>query len=177
MKAPQQRPRLSVALGLALLAGCDQPTGDTRPRSSAPAVAPPEPVAEAPAPNPDARPREILGKRTQDIRDASKEAKAGGVETKGQIIAKDPITLPGNAYVSIVGKAAELQIEGALNLYQGETGEYPKTTEEFMEKIIKANNLALPKLPFYQEYVYVAAEHRLAIMEYPDRKAAANYPK
>ncbi len=46
-----------------------------------------------------------------------------------------------------------------------------------MEKIIKENNIALPTLPFYQEYGYNVAEHRLIILEYPDRKTQANYPK
>jgi hypothetical protein len=32
-------------------------------------------------------------------------------------------------------------------------------------------------LPFYQEYAYDAPNHKLVIMEYPDRTEAANYPK
>ena len=43
-----------------------------------------------------------------------------------------------------------------------------------MEKIIKANNIALPKLPFYQEYAYDAPNHKLVIIEYPDKKAAGD---
>jgi len=181
MRAPQQRrPRttlaLALGLGLAHLAGCDQPTGSTRPRARVPAP-PAADQAPAVAANPEARPRAILNERTQDIRDAAKEAKAGGVEADGKILAKDPITLPGNAYVSIIGQTAKLNIEHALDLYKAETGEFPKTTEEFMEKIIKANNMALPKLPFYQEYGYKADEHRLIIIEYPARKAEAGYPR
>jgi len=177
MNAPQ-RPRLAVALGFALLAGCDQPTGDTRPRSTAPVVAQPEAPTPPPAPAPEPKSREILGRRTQDVRDAAKEAKAGGVETAPRITATDPILLVGNAYVSIIGRSAQLNIESALNLYKaGNDGEYPKTTEEFMDKVIKANNIALPKLPEYQDYAYKAEEHKLVIMEYPDRKAKMNYPK
>ncbi len=138
----------------------------------------PVPVPEA-APTPPAKvePRPILGERTQDIRDAEKEKQAGGVAASPRIVAKDPIRITGNAYVSIVGQAATLNIKHAVDLYQAETGEYPKTTEEFMEKIIKANNIALPKLPFYQEYTYDVATHSLIVMEYPARKEAANYPK
>src|SRR5206468_9336468 len=119
----------------------------------------------------------ILGKRTQDIRDAEAEKKAGGVVTTPRITAKDPITLSGNAYVTAIGKTSIGNIEYALKLYQAETGEFPKTYEEFMEKIIKANNIALPKLPFYQEYGYDAPSHKLVIIEYPDRKKAAGYPE
>jgi hypothetical protein len=176
MSVPPRRPwpAPAIALGLALiLVGCDQPTGSTRrlkPKAA-------EPVAEAPDPPPPVAPRPILNQRTQDIRDASKEKQAGGVEKQPRITAKDPILLTGNAYVSIVSQAASQNIKHAIDLYQAETGEFPKTYEEFMEKIIKANNIALPTLPFYQEYAYDAPNHKLIVMEYPDRKEAANYPK
>ncbi len=170
---------LLAALGLALAPGCDQPTGTVKPRAAvAPAEAPAEPSPPAPAPAPaPVEDRGILGKRTQDIRDAKVESKAGGREASTKIIAKDPITLPGNAYVTMIGRTSQLQIEAAVKLYQGETGEYPKSLDEFMEKIIRPNNIALPKLPKYQDYAYDVDKHSLIIMEYPDRKEAMNYPK
>ena len=177
MSAPKRSLAPALALALAL-AGCDQPTGATRPRTKL--VLEPETTTPAPAPEPSpppVAPRPILGEKTQDVRDMAKEQKAGGVATQPRITAKDPILLTGNAYVSIVSQAASLNIKHALDLYQAETGEFPKTTEEFMEKIIKANNVALPKLPFYQEYGYDAPNHKLVVMEYPDRKEQANYPK
>lgn len=175
---------LATTLGALSLvvAGCDQPTGSTRPRSKAAeavGVATPEPAAEPaapPAPDP-ARPREILNRTTGDIRDAAAEAKAGGVATPPKITARDPITLPGNAYVSIVGQNSILNIKHAVDLYQAETGEFPKTYAEFMEKIIQPNGIRLPTLPFYQEYGYDAPSHSLVILEYPDRKARADYPR
>ena len=39
-----------------------------------------------------------------------------------------------------------------------------------MTGIIKANNIALPKLPPYQEYGYDEKEHKLVILEYEARK-------
>ena len=183
MSVPPRRPwpaRLT-ALGLTLaatLAGCDQPTGSTRPRSR---TNPPAEVAEAPAPQAPAPapvgPREILGQRTQDVRDMEKEKQAGGVVKDPKITIKQAYALQGNAYVSIVSQAATLNIQHAVDLYQAETGAYPKDYPEFKAKIIDANNIALPKLPFYQEYAYDAPTHKLVIMEYPDRKEAANYPK
>lgn len=187
MSVPPRRrwlaPMTALAFGLALVAGCDQPTGSTRPRSKAPLdqlveqPAPQAPQAPPPPPQAPVAPRPILGQKTQDIRDMNKEKQAGGVVASTKITAQDPIRLQGNAYVSIIGKNSILNIQHALDLYQAETGEFPKTTEEFMEKIIKANNVALPKLPFYQEYGYDAANHKLVIMEYPDRKKAAGYPE
>ncbi len=182
MSVLSRRPWLarSMALSLGLiLAGCDQPTGSTRPRvrgTTSEVVRQPAPEP-APAPPPESKPREILGKTTQDIRDMEKEKKAGGVAASPKIVSKDPIRITGNAYVSIVGQAATLNIKHAVDLYQATTGEYPKTTEEFMEKIIKENNIALPKLPFYQEYTYDASTHSLVVMEYPERKKAAGYPE
>ncbi len=46
-----------------------------------------------------------------------------------------------------------------------------------MEKIIRANNIALPKLPAYQEYGYDVPSHSLMIMEYPDRKTGDELPQ
>ena len=181
------RPRtLATLLGALALAGpgCDQPTGSSRPRARA--GAPAEPVAAAPAPEPTpapapdpAKPREILGQKTMDIKDAQAETKPGGgaVAVQPKITAKDPILLTGNAYVSIVSRNSQLNMDHALDLYRAETGEFPKTYDEFMEKIIRANNIALPTLPFYQEYGYDAPTHKLVILEYPDRKVQANYPK
>ncbi len=165
-------------------AACDQPTGSTRPRSKASASAPEtvsaDSLSDAPTPAPaPVKPRPILGERTSDIRDAKAETKpgAGGVEVQPRIVAKDPITLSGNAYVTIVGQSSILNIQHALDLYQATNGEYPKTYDEFKEKIIKENNIALPTLPFYQEYGYDVPTHRLIIIEYPARKTQANYPK
>jgi hypothetical protein len=202
LRRPWPAPAIVPALGLTLLfvAGCDQPTGSTRPQSRATQIAgidetggqltPPPAAASAPsaptapsppaarsAPSPPVAPREILNQRTQDIRDSAQEKKAGGVVTPPRITAKDPIRLTGNAYVSIVSNAASLNIKKAIDFYQADTGEYPKSTEEFMEKIIKANNIALPRLPFYQEYAFDVPTHSLVVMEYPDRKKAAGYPE
>lgn len=51
----------------------------------------------------------------------------------------------------------------ALNLYWGMEGEYPQTHEEFMEKIIKFNNLQLPELEAGVEYIYDPEDHLLKV--------------
>jgi hypothetical protein len=177
--ARRARPALATVLTtcLALLAGCDQPGGRSKGTQAKAVEFPddqlkpaPEPQAPAqPAPAP-VQPRPILGKRTQDIRDVEAEKKAGGQVVQPRITAKDPITLQGNAYVSIIGQAATLSIKQAVDLYQATNGEYPKTKDEFMSQVIKANNIALPTLPYYQEYGYDVPTHSLVIIEYPDRK-------
>ena len=52
-------------------------------------------------------------------------------------------------------------IKHALDLYNAEHGNYPKTHEEFMEKIIDANQIALPELDEGQEYIYDPEDHTL----------------
>ena len=59
-----------------------------------------------------------------------------------------------------------------MDLYHAENDRYPKDYDEFMNEIIKANNIALPQLPHYQEYGYDEKEHKLIILEYPELKDA-----
>ena len=156
-------------LMLALAPGCEEPRNvkTSLNTTSAPAAAP----ATEPAPEV-IQPREVLGQRTQDIRNAEDELKKGAQVAETKITAKDPITLQGNAYVTIIGRTAMLQIEHAMRLYQATNDRYPKDFAEFKAEIITANNLALPQLPYYQEYGYDEKEHKLIVLEYPDRKAA-----
>ena len=99
---------------------------------------------------------------------------AGAIEAPKKPIARDPITLAGNVYVSAIGQTSIDNIKHAMDLYQAETGAYPKDYPEFMEQIIKKNNIALPTLPYYQEYAYNAQDRKLIILEYPDKKAAGD---
>jgi len=114
----------------------------------------------------------IVGKRTQDIKRAEPELQKGAQVASQKITAKDPITLQGNAYVTMIGKTSILNIQHAMDLYHATNDRYPKDYNEFMTDIIKANNIALPVLPSYQEYGYDEKEHKLIVLEYPDRKAA-----
>lgn len=154
---------LSSALTLALT-GCEEPVKLPGKNGAAP----------APAPAP-AEPKDnfIVGKRTQEIGKLDREelVKQGGTVASTKITAKDPITLSGNAYVTSIGKISMDQMDYAIRLFQAENGRYPKDYQEFMDEIIKKNNIALPKLPFYQEYKYDEANHRLLVIEYPDKKA------
>jgi hypothetical protein len=136
-----------------------------------PAERPPAPAPAPAKPKVPAKPDFIVGKRTQDIRNAQTELKPGNAKVAStRIVAKDPITITGNAYVSIIGRASMLNMQHAIDLFHAENDRYPKDYNEFMEVIIKANNIALPKLPDYQEYAYDEQAHKLIIIEYPDRK-------
>jgi hypothetical protein len=109
----------------------------------------------------------IIGQRTTDIRNASKELNQGGAQVAStRIVSKDPITLPGNAYVSIVSRSSALSIQHSMDLYHATNERYPKDLDEFMAEIIKPNGIALPQLPPYQKYAYDEKEHKLIILEY-----------
>ena len=152
-----------AVLPLVLVAiGCEEPRYPGKKRQQA--AAPPE----SPAPS---KPRDTLGKTTQDIRAADPEIKQEGAKVAStRIVAKDPILLTGNAYVTMIGKASILQIEHEMKLFQAANDRYPKDLQEFMDEIVKANGIRLPVLPYYQEYGYDEQEHKLVILEYPDRK-------
>jgi hypothetical protein len=181
-------PGLALAACALLAAGCEEERHDAfskRPETRAPGLVGvdtsggfdaerpgPAPAAKPkPAPPAKKEPQPILGKRTQDIKDANAELKSGQArQASTRIVAKDPITIQGNAYVSIIGQTSILNIQHAVDLYRATNDRYPKDLDEFMNEIIKPNNIALPKLPYYQEYGYDAAQHKLIILEYPDRK-------
>ena len=86
--------------------------------------------------------------------------------------------LAGNVYVSAIGQTSINNIKlrpGDLWDHAENDGKYPKDYPEFMEQIIRKNNIALPTLPYYlQEYAYDAPNHKLIILEYPDKKAAGD---
>lgn len=147
-------------LALALIAGCEEPrnVGGT---AGAPAK------KKAPSEDPF-----IVGKTTQKIGRADDPAlKKGAQVAPNRIVAKDYITIQGNAYVYAIDKTAQMKVEYALKLYQAANDRYPADYNEFMKEIIQANNIALPKLPFYQEYVYNEKDHQLLVYEYPEKKA------
>ncbi|HOM17811.1 MAG TPA: hypothetical protein PLQ00_10810 [Thermoguttaceae bacterium] len=78
-----------------------------------------------------------------------------GVSPKGQGYGGGLITEP----ISVYFKAPQMvvfriQIPHAMNLYRGVHGHFPKTHQEFMEKIIQENGIQLPPLPPGARYVY-----------------------
>jgi hypothetical protein len=152
---------LTLVVVLALAAGCEEERN---------VRAKPKAQAQAKTSTPGAE-GFIVGRRTQVIKNAATEVKKAGAEVvTPKITAKDPITLQGNAYVSSIGKLSILQIDEAMKLYQATNDRYPKNYDEFMTEIIKANNIALPVLPPYQNYGYDEKEHKLVILEYPELK-------
>ncbi len=153
---------LTLILASLLFAGCEEEPRNVGAKPGSQAKGKPA------APS---KPEFIIGQRTQEVKNASTELKKEGTSVATtKITAKDPITLPGNAYVTMIGQTSILNIQHAVDLYHAENDRYPRNYDEFMNDIIKANNIALPKLPMYQKYGYDEKEHKLVILEYEDLK-------
>jgi len=77
--------------------------------------------------------------------------------------ATEIITAPLTAMFRTQQRIVLQQIEGGKNFFRGEHGRLPNSHEEFMEKIIAANNIKLPQLPPNEEYFYDAADGELKV--------------
>ena len=76
-----------------------------------------------------------------------------GVGAKGRSLDNETgvgkmISGPVSALFAVKERVAfDIQIPQALNLFRASEGRLPKSHEEFMEKIVKANQIKLPELP------------------------------
>lgn len=139
---------LSLACGLALLSGCDHASNSAKPKRES-----------------------IIGKRTQDIKDAKAE-QAKGVQTAPNIVQTEGVA-PNTVYTQAISQASQIAIKQAVDLYHASNDAYPKDYEEFKEVIIKANNIALPALPDRFQYAYDVEKHELIVQEKPKDEAKA----
>lgn len=76
------------------------------------------------------------------------------------------VTTPISAYFQVQEQLVFQQVTHAMKLYEAEHGEKPKTEEEFMTKVIKANSLKLPTLPEGSKYKYDPKSGEL-LVEHP----------
>jgi|SRR5262245_4483645 len=109
----------------------------------------------------------IFGKKTQDIGQFDPN-KQNQVVSDQKIHATDPITGPLSAYGPMVEKVSIESVNYAIQLFNASEGRYPKDHEEFMERIIKENNIQLPVLPYKGRYQYDAANHALVVVRDPE---------
>ncbi len=112
----------------------------------------------------------IIGKKTQDVGEFDPN-KANQVVSDTKIRATDPISAPLSAYGPMVEKISMIQITSALELFRANEDRYPKDHEEFMQRIIKENNIQLPVLPYKGKYQYDVENHELKAVY--DRENAA----
>jgi hypothetical protein len=115
----------------------------------------------------------IFGKRTQEIGEF--DSKSGAKVSDGTMEPAHPLNPLGalKAYGPTLEKISKMYIEQAINLFHAEHGRYPKDHDEFMELIIKANDIQLPVLPGKAQYQYDVENHELVIIE-PDNEQTEN---
>jgi hypothetical protein len=80
-----------------------------------------------------------------------------GVGIKGRSLDQyeGAVVTPAKAFFSTKERIAfEIEVPKALQLYEASSGESPKTNQEFMDNVIKANQIKLPMLPPGHKYVY-----------------------
>jgi hypothetical protein len=107
----------------------------------------------------------IVGKTTQDV--GKFDPTASNTVSDSKIKATDPITAPVSAYGPMLEQISKTQIKQAVDLFQATNERYPKDYDEFMEQIIKANNIQLPVLPGGKKYQYDEENHKLVVVDAP----------
>jgi hypothetical protein len=179
--------------------GANTPPGPPPPPGSEPAVAPaPAPApAAAPQTQPNQRPIPLESKAgvfaggLDDLaapvsRPSSQSAVPPADPSVERVKAEKGVGIKGRSldeYEGVIVTPAktiftvrervvfEIQIPGAMNLFNASEGRNPESHEEFMEKIIQFNNIKLPQLPPGQKYVYDPAQNELMV-ERPKLKGA-----
>ncbi len=119
-----------------------------------------QPAANQPAVDYKKDDKGIFNKFTQEVGRFDPN-KADQVVSDHKINATDPITAGLSGYGPGMEKVANIGVTQALNFFYVENERYPATYEEFMEKIIKGQNIRLPVLPYQGRYEYDVENHEL----------------
>lgn len=141
-----------IAMSFCVSSGCDTSVSIDTPTAS-PVAQPAPPAKQTPV----SEPQEVVKKA--DV----------GVTGKGQFVdsAEKPmsiVTVPLASYFAAQEMAVfRIQIPEALKLYNATNGRNPENQEEFMQQIVRANNIVLPKLKEGDSYFYDAKTATLMI--------------
>ena len=160
-----------VALAALSFVGC-APAGcapGAFPKGQKPA---PQAAARAEAKPAPVQTRQTIGKTTQNVLVLSEALGQGGVLAETSITGSG-LEIASEAYRTQVGKAGSLAVDQRMAHYNAEHGEYPKTYDDFMARIIgkgQPDGLQLPMLPYYQEWAYDVANRKLVVVEFPAKK-------
>lgn len=155
--------RRLVALAMTMLiAGCD---GGTSSKATKPKTGAADEVA----------PRETIRKTTQEVlRLADAQAQGGQVAEGGGTVGPSGGYLGTltKAYRQTAGMAGSYSANQAIQAHEILNGPL-KSYEEFQSIIVRkgeAGGLSLPMLPYYQEYAYDEADHKVVVVEFPKRR-------
>ena len=130
-----------------------------------------KPTPETVAPEPGENVENVAGATESAEAEAEYVEKKADVGATGKgeygVTSEQPmsiVTVPVSTYFKAQEMAVfRMQIPSAMNLFQASEGRYPNSEEEFMTKIIKANQIVLPKLPEGDVYFYDVQARELKI--------------
>ena len=101
-------------------------------------------------------------KMTSDIGEYDPDANKEIVDSSVNVT--NPVTYALEARESALEQVAELPVMQGVNLFYATEGRYPKDHDEFMTRVIKANNIRLPVLAKGKRYEYDVENHKLMIV-------------
>jgi len=156
-------PILSAFVLCTLLCGCDlaKPQNQNQPRQ--PAAVEDAGVAEVPQAPPA---QDEPAQKEDNTVTVKADVGMTGKGNYSSANANNPvgiITVPVKTYFTTRERLVLQQVTAAENLYKGEHERLPSSNEEYMEKIIRANNISLPRLPDGHVYVYDPKDSELKI--------------
>ena len=99
---------------------------------------------------------------TSDIGEYDPDANKEIVDSSVNVT--NPVTYALEARESALEQVAELPVMQGVNLFYATEGRYPKDHDEFMTRVIKANNIRLPVLAKGKRYEYDVENHKLMIV-------------
>ena len=113
------------------------------------------------------RPKHVLmPKASQDI----DEFKGDQEVVVPDVEVTNPYTAGLEAYEPVKQQLAQLNIQHSVRLFHALEGRYPKDHDEFMQRVIKENNVRLPQIGRGYEYQYDVANHELKIVKSAEPK-------
>ena len=128
--------KLTATLALLVAVGCSSSVDlDLEPTATAPAPADTQQPANEPAAEPP--PERVAADRP--VNQSPGTGYLGGVAA---------------AHRSARERVEDLAMTSAIRLFWGTEGRYPESHEEFMEKVVKANQMRLPPIEEGYEYQY-----------------------
>lgn len=173
-----------IALLLALIAGCSSSTSQNTTQNQTDASAadqaatqekttprvPPPPASSAISTAAEQKPAQTTSKAKSEPASPKpapgmtlEKAQAGSGD-KGRGYEPGVITTPVAVYFTARERIMfEIQIPALLQDFEFQNNRSPKSNEEFMEKVIKKNNIQLPSLPPNSRYVYDPKEKQLMV--------------
>lgn len=114
----------------------------------------------------------IITRKTQNIEKFDPNTPNQTVVGKEVKVSNDPVsavtgTYALEAYGGATAQISDIAVTQAINLWKVQNDNRTPTYDEFMEQIIKANNIQLPVQPGDRRYAYDESTGQLVIVERP----------